>query len=486
MRNTRRNTQDNNALHGMIVPCDIEMEKAVLAVILQYSEAFYEVQNILTPECFYDPQNREIYKAMRELCISEKPIDIFTVEEQLKRNKSEIDIKYIIELYQKISRNNIEYHARILEQLNAKRKLLLLGAKMVAESSDATTDVDVLIQDVEKELFNICKQDDYSNLDKNVLAASELLMKAASMDNGLPGISSGLIELDRVTAGFQNGDLVLVAGRPAMGKTSFLVSLALTVTGECKIPAAYFSMELNNKLLTRRFIANHCQIDLLQIAAGTLSDEEWKRFDQTVGMLNDSPLFMDDTPCLTTSSLRHKIYRLIREHGVKIVFIDYLQLFCWKGRKEWENAQDLSVIMRELKAIAREFNIPIVVASQMNSLDFSTREPLNSMPSIYAITGGNEIGMYADVKIILHRPEYYHVLEDENGKSLRDKIQLSVSGNAIAKKTLLLSFKPEYQKVCDLIEDVSDKGGEYRPSSIDNPFGDIPDLPNFDDNPFPY
>lgn len=482
MRNTRRNTQDNNALYGTIVPCDIEMEKTVLAVILQDSKTFYEVQNILTPECFYDPQNREIYKAMRELCISGKPIDILTVEEQLKRNKSEIDIKYIIELYQKISRNNIEYHARILEQLNAKRKLLHLGAKMVAESSDATTDVDELIQDVEKELFNICKQDDYSNLDKNILAARELLLKTAS-DATLTGIPSGLFELDRVIDGFQNGDLVLVAGRPAMGKTSFLTSLTLTIAGEYKIPAAYFSMEFNTTQLTRRFIANICQINMSKIAAGTLSEEEWVRLDKTVGLFNASPLFMDDTPCLTTSSLRHKIYRLIREHGVKIVFIDYLQLFSLYGRTKWDNAQDLSVIMRELKAIAREFNIPIVVASQMNSLDVSTREPLTSMPSIYAITGGNEIGMYADVKIILHRPEFYHVLEDENGKSLRDKIQLSVSGNAIAKESFLLSFNPEYQKVCNMIEEVNNNGGEYRPSS----FGaDFSDFPNIEDNPVPY
>lgn len=199
--------------------------------------------------------------------------------------------------------------------------------------------------------------------------------------------------------------------------------------------------------------------------------------------LYESPLFMDDSPCLTTSSLRHKIYRLIREHGVKIVFIDYLQLFSLYGRTKWDNAQDLSVIMRELKAIAREFNIPIVVASQMNSLDVSTREPLTSMPSIFAITGGNEIGMYADVKIILHRPEYYHVLEDENGKSLRDKVQLSVSGNAIAKKTLLLSFNPEYQKVCNMMEEVNNNGGEYRPSSFGSDFSDFP---NIEDNPVPY
>ena len=483
MRKTSRNTQGNNALHGIIVPCDIEMEKTVLAVILQDSQTFYEVQNILTPECFYDPQNREIYKAMRELFINQKPIDILTIEEQLKRNKTEIDIKYIIELYQKIVRNNIEYYVRILEQQNAKRKLISLGTKIVAESSDAITDVEELVQDIETTLFDICKQDDYSTLDKNVLAAQELLMKVASMDKGLSGISSGLVELDRVTSGFQNGDLVLVAGRPAMGKTSFLTSLALTIAVEYKIPAAYYSMELSNIQLTRKFIANHCQINLSKMTAGTLSEEEWARLDQTMGKLYESPLFMDDSPCLTTSSLRHKIYRLIREHGVKIVFIDYLQLFCWKGRKEWENAQDLSVIMRELKAIAREFNIPIVVASQMNSLNFLTREPLNSMPSIYAITGGNEIGMYADVKIILHRPEYYHVLEDENGKSLRDKIQLSVSGNAIAKETFLLLFKPEYQKVCNLIEDVSNKGGEYIPSAV---FSEFSDFPNIEDTPFPY
>ena len=481
-KTTRKIQQTNNGLSGMIVPCDIEMEKTVLAVILQDPQTFYEVQNILTPECFYDPQNKGIYKAMLELCIHQKPIDILTVEEQLKRNKTEIDIKYIIELYQKIVRNNIEYYARILEQLNAKRKLLSLGTKMAAESSDTITDVDELIQDVETELFNICKQDDYSNLDKNILAARELLEQVAS--NGtLAGISSGLIELDRVTSGFQNGDLVLVAGRPAMGKTSFLTSLALTIAVEYKIPAAYYSMELSNIQLTRSFLANHCQINLSKMTAGTLSPDEWARLDQTMGKMYESPLFMDDSPCLTTSSLRHKIYRLIREHGVKIVFIDYLQLFCWKGRKEWENAQDLSVIMRELKAIAREFNIPIVVASQMNSLDPSTREPLSSMPSIYAITGGNEIGMYADVKIILHRPEYYHVLEDENGISLRDKVQLSVSGNAIAKETFLLSFNPEYQKVCNMIEEVSYKGGEYSPSAV---YSEFSDFPNIEDNPFPY
>lgn len=400
--------------------------------------AFSLVCQILTPESFYDPRHKLIYEAIAQLSQEQKPIDILTVTEQLKRNdtlETAGGPVYISELSMKVSSSaHVEYHARIVAQKALARELISYTSKIQTLAFDATQDVADLLQTAEADLFQISQQQltkDYTQIDPVVSEAFESIKKAAAQAGGLSGIASGFTKLDSITGGWQNSDLVILAARPAMGKTAFALSMACNMAVDQGIPVAMFSLEMSNVQLVKRLISNVCEIPNEKIRNGQLEPYEWGQLDKNINRLQGAPLYLDDTPSLSVYELRTKARRLVREQGVKLILIDYLQLMNASGMQFSNRQEEVSTVSRNLKGLAKELNIPILALSQLNrsveSRTTSDNGKDSKRPQLSDLRESGAIEQDADMVIFIHRPEYYHIYEDSQGHDLRGMAQIIIA-----------------------------------------------------------
>ena len=298
--NKKTRKVNNNSIH--MQPQAVDIEKMVLGALMVDKDAFSIVSEILHPETFYEPRSQKIYKAIQTLSLNEDPVDIMTVVEELKREGTLDDIGgagYILELSERVASSaHIEYHAKILAQKYLARQLISFASVIETKAFDETVDVDELMQEAEGSLFELSQKNmrqDYTQIDPVVKQAVEILQKAAANKGGLTGIPTGYAKLDDYTSGWQRSDLVIIAGRPAMGKTSFALSLAKNIAVDYDTPIAFFSLEMNNVQLVNRLISNVCEIEGKKILNGQLDDEEWKRLDKNVRKLQAAPIYIDDT-----------------------------------------------------------------------------------------------------------------------------------------------------------------------------------------------
>jgi replicative DNA helicase len=336
-------------------------------------DAYSQVSEILRPESFYEHRHQLIYKAISTLAMQQQPVDILTVTEQLKRTDDLEDAGgpfYITQLSGMVASSaHIEYHARIIAQKHLARELITFTSNIQTKAFDETLDVDDLMQEAEGQLFEISQQNmkkDYTQINPVIKEAYDLLQKAAARTDGLSGLASGFGGLDKMTSGWQNSDLVIIAARPAMGKTAFVLSMAKNMAVDNKVPVALFSLEMSNVQLVNRLIVNVCEITGEKIKSGQLAPHEWAQLDYKIRDLYDAPLYVDDTPSLSVFELRTKARRLVREHGVKMIIIDYLQLMNASGMSYGSRQEEVSTISRSLKGLAKELNIPIIALSQLN------------------------------------------------------------------------------------------------------------------------
>ena len=319
--------------YGHLQPQAPELEEVVLGALMIEKDAYPQVSEILRPESFYEHRHQLIYAAITDLAIQQKPIDILTVAEQL-RLRGELEEAggpfYITQLSGKVASSaHIEYHARIIAQKFLARELISFTSNIQTKAFDETQDVDDLMQEAEGRLFEISQQNlkkDYTQINPVIQEAYEMLQKAAARADGLSGLESGFHQLDKMTSGWQNSDLIIIAARPAMGKTAFVLSMAKNMAVTNKVPVALFSLEMSNVQLVNRLIVNVCEIPGEKIKSGQLAPYEWGQLDYKIKELYDAPLYVDDTPSLSVFELRTKARRLVREHDVKIIIIDYLQL----------------------------------------------------------------------------------------------------------------------------------------------------------------
>ena len=385
-RNTRtsRSTTQARAVdeYGHLQPQAIDFEEAVLGALMIEKDAYSVVSEILRPESFYDRKHQLLYKAITTLAMRQQPIDILTVAEQL-RTTGELEEAggpfYITQLSGKVASSaHIEYHARIIAQKFLARELITFTSNIQTLAFDETQDVDELMQQAEGKLFEISQKNmkkDYTQINPVIKEAYEMLQKAAARTDGLSGLESGFHALDKMTSGWQNSDLVIIAARPAMGKTAFVLSMAKNMAVTAKIPVALFSLEMSNVQLVNRLIVNVCEIPGEKIKSGQLAPYEWGQLDYKIKELYDAPLYVDDTPSLSVFELRTKARRLVREHGVKIIIIDYLQLMNASGMKYGSREQEVSLISRSLKQLAKELDIPI---READIGDVNRRDIINS------------------------------------------------------------------------------------------------------------
>ena len=444
----------DNTSYAHLQPQALEVERAVLGALMNDRDAYAVVCEILSPESFYEQRNQLIYLAIRDLSLAEKPVDVLTVTDELERQGCLDKVGgaiYIADLSNKVASSaNIEYHARIIAHKFLARQLISFASEIETKAFDGSMDIDDLMQEAEGSLFELSRRNmkkDYTQIDPVISNAVEVIQKAAANKDGLTGVPTGYHKLDNITSGWQASDLVIIAGRPAMGKTSFALSMAKNIAADYKVPMAFFSLEMSNVQLVNRLISNCCEIQGSKILNGQLKPDEWERLDKRLNNLIGSPLYVDDTPGLSVFELRTKARRLVRDHGVKIIMIDYLQLMNANGMRFSSRQEEVSTISRSLKQIAKELDIPILALSQLNR-GVESREGLEGKrPQLSDLRESGAIEQDADMVLFVHRPEYYHIYQDENGRDLHGMAQIIIAKHRKgATGDVLLNFRGEFTR----------------------------------------
>ncbi len=439
---------------GHLQPQAIDIEKVVLGALMIDKDAFTVVSEIIKPETFYEARHQKIYEAVQSLNLQEKPVDIMTVTEELRHKGTLEEVggpSYIVELSSQVASSaHIEYHAHILAQKFLARQLIQFASMIETDAFDETVDVDDLMQKAEGALFEISQKNmlqDYVQIDTIVDQAHQLLLQAANREGGLTGVPSGFRKLDDITSGWQPSDLIIIAGRPAMGKTSFALSIAKNIAVDYRKPIAFFSLEMNNVQLVNRLISNVCSIPGNKILNGQLTPDEWERFDSNIRKMQGAPIYVDDTPGLSIFELRTKARRLVREHNIEVLMIDYLQLMNANGMRFNSRQEEVSTISRSLKSLAKELNIPVLALSQLSRAVEQREGVEGKRPQLSDLRESGAIEQDADMVLFVHRPEYYHILQDEKGNDLHGMAQIIIAKHRKgATGDVLLNFRGEYTR----------------------------------------
>lgn len=411
-------------IHGKTPPQDVELEKVVLGAIMLEKNALSDVIDILQPETFYQPQHSKIFTAIQRLFQASQPVDILTVTAELRKS-GDLEFAggpyYIASLTNRVgSSANVEYHARILLQKHIQRSLIQVSDHIMREAYEDTTDVFDLLDTAESGIFKVSE----GLIGKEILQMKSLVgmaiqevEKAKNHGTGITGIESGFTNLDRVTSGWQRSDLIVLAARPGMGKTAFVLSMARNAAVEFKRPVAIFSLEMAALQLVNRLVASETGISVEKMKKGTLEDHEFAQLNALSGGLAEAPLYIDDTPALSVFQLRAKARRLKAQYDIQMIIIDYLQLMTVGGdNKSGNREQEISTISRSLKTIAKELNVPIIALSQL-SRAVETRGG-TKRPQLSDLRESGAIEQDADMVCFIYRPDYYGFTEGEDGQAL--------------------------------------------------------------------
>ncbi|HNP49618.1 MAG TPA: replicative DNA helicase, partial [Bacteroidia bacterium] len=361
---------------GKMPPQAVDLEEAVLGALMLEKDALTSVIDILNPESFYKDSHRMIFQAIRRLFERSEPIDILTVTNDLKKS-GELDLVggpfYITQLTNRVaSAANIEFHSRIILQKHIQRELIRISSETIKDAFEDSSDVFQLLDRAEKNLFDIAQGNirrNFQDMSTMVSEAYKQIEAARLHGTGVTGVQSGFTDLDRITSGWQRSDLIIVAARPGMGKTAFVLSLARNAAISFNRPVAVFSLEMSSVQLVQRMISSETGIASDKLRKGTLDKTEWDKLVGMTGKLSESPIFIDDTPALSVFDLRSKCRRLKAMHNIELIIVDYLQLMRAEvDTKSGNREQEISTISRSLKAIAKELNVPIIALSQLSRM----------------------------------------------------------------------------------------------------------------------
>ena len=409
-------------VEGTVPPQAVELEEAVLGALMLERDSIIAVQEYITSDTFYTEEHRLIYKAIESLSAELKPIDLYTVTERLKVRKELKKVggaAYLAQLTQKVgSAANVEFHAKIIAQKYVQRELIRSATEIQRRSYDEDQDVTDLIGFAEGEIFKVAE----GHVKRSVQNAKDILAKALAQieeasknSSAFNGVQSGFMALDRVTMGWQPSDLIIIAARPSMGKTAFVLSMARNMAVEYQQPVAFFSLEMSAVQLMMRLIVAETGLYSNDIKSGKLTPEQWRHLESATKPLGTAPLFIDDTPALSVFEFRSKARRLKIHNDIKIIVIDYLQLMTGsqdtKGNGNRE--QEVAFISRTLKAIAKELNVPMIALSQLSRA--TEQRGGSKRPQLSDLRESGAIEQDADIVAFIHRPEYYGMNTEENG-----------------------------------------------------------------------
>jgi len=405
-----------NLQQGKIPPQALELEDAVLGAMLIDKKGVDEVIDLIQPEAFYKAAHQTIFEAIFQLFQDSQPIDLLTVSSEL-RKKGKLESVggefYLVQLSQRVASSaHIEFHARIILQKFIQRSLIKISNEIIESAYKESTDVFDLLDEAESKLYDVTQ----GNIKKSSESAQNLVLEAKkkieeiSKQDGLSGVSTGFEKLDKLTSGWQPSDLIIIAARPGMGKTALTLSMARNIAVTKQIPVAFFSLEMSSIQLITRLISSETGLSSEKLRTGKLADHEWQQLNVKVTDLEKAPLFIDDTPSLSIFDLRAKARRLASQHGIKLIVVDYLQLMtAGTSNKSGNREQEISTISRNLKALAKELDIPVIALSQL-SRAVETRGG-TKRPMLSDLRESGAIEQDADIVSFIYRPEYYNIDE---------------------------------------------------------------------------
>jgi replicative DNA helicase len=442
---------------GRIPPQAVELEQLVLGAMMLEKTAVNDTIDILNENSFYDPKHQYIYKAIRTLFAATSPVDLVTVTDRLSKS-GELSAAggagYISQLTNRVgSTANVQYHARIIAEKFIKRELIRVSNEVIKNAFDDTVDVFELLNVAERDLYqigdgNMSKQVDVmSNVVRNAIEEIEVARKNA---DGISGIPSGFVEIDQVTAGWQRSDMIVIAARPGMGKTAFVLSAARN-TALQGFGVAIFSLEMSSVQLVKRLIAGESRINSEKLRKGDLADHEFQQLHSRIQKLAAAPIYIDDTAAISIFDFRAKCRRLKSQYDIQLVIVDYLQLMSAKdGKNSGNREQEISMISRSIKTIAKELNIPIMALSQLSR---SVEQRSDKKPILSDLRESGAIEQDADIVSFLYRPSYYKILKYDDGTSTQGIGEFLIEKHRNGKTAAVrLRFEDEYARFSNLNE----------------------------------
>ena len=413
------NIKKNEGLN--LQPQALEAEEAVLGSMMIDEDAANKAISILgSSHYFYKDSHRKIFDAMLELMNNSNPIDTVSVWDELKKVKSLKSvggIYYLTGLVDKVPTSaRVETYAEIVKEKGMLRDLITTSHEISKKALDAGDSVGSILDDAEQSIFNLTEQKDskiYQHIEPILSSTVKRIEEIAANPGSTIGVPSGIIDLDKLTAGFQKGDLIIIAGRPSMGKTALALTVARNAAIESKSPTAIFSLEMSSDQLGQRLLTSEARVDNSHVRRGSLPSGKWKNINIASGKLAQAPLYIDDTPALSILDLRSRARRLKRERNIELIIVDYLQLM--QGPKNSENRQnEISQITQSLKALAKELNIPVIALSQLSR---AVEQRTKKEPMLSDLRESGAIEQDADVVVFLYRPSVYEK-EDQDLKGL--------------------------------------------------------------------
>ncbi len=452
---TARNNVQNFFEYGKIPPQALELEEAVLGAVMLEQNALSAVVDFLKPDIFYTEAHKKIYEAIHTLFGKSQPVDLLTVTQELKRSGN-LDIAggayYVAQLTRRVaSAANVEVHSRIITQKYIQRRLIEISSEINRDAYEDSMDVFDMLDMAEQKLFQVSENNfrrDYSNMSDLVKEAIKGIEAAKSHDGTYRGVPSGFSKLDRVTAGWQKSDLIVIAARPGMGKTAFVLSMARNISVGFKRPVAIFSLEMAAVQLVTRLIAAETMLSADKLKKGELKEFEWQQLNSRISSLVDAPLFIDDTPALSIFELRAKARRMKQQYKIELIIIDYIQLMQAGDNNKGNREQEISNISRSLKSLAKELDIPIIALSQLNR-SVETRGGLKK-PILSDLRESGAIEQDADMVLFIYRPEYYKIENMEDNTPSQGKAEIIIAKHRNgALEDIRLRFIAQYAQFTD-------------------------------------
>ncbi|MBO8172148.1 MAG: replicative DNA helicase [Bacillaceae bacterium] len=431
-------------------PQNIEAEQAVLGAVFLEQEALVTATEILQPEDFYRSSHQRIFQVMIELSEKGEPVDLVTVTTELEDRKllEEVGgVSYLTDLANSVpTAANVEYYAQLVEEKAILRRLIRAATKIVSDGYSQPEDLTLLLSDAERSILEVSQRRSTQTFKaiKDVLMETyEHIEQLSSREEDITGVPTGYIDLDKMTSGFQNSDLIIVAARPSVGKTAFALNIAQNAAARAGCPVAIFSLEMSAQQLVQRMLCAEGNIDANKLRTGkNMTEEDWQKLTMAIGTLSRAPIYIDDSPGITVGEIRAKCRRLKAEHDLGMIVIDYLQLIHGRGRGD-NRQQEISEISRTLKGIAREFNVPVIALSQLSR---AVEQRQDKRPMMSDLRESGSIEQDADIVSFLYRDDYY---DQESERQNIIEIIIAKQRNGPVGKVELMFLK-EYNKFVNL------------------------------------
>ena len=409
---------------GKIPPHDLEAEQAVLGSMLTDKDAVIASIEILKPESFYREDNRLIYEAMLNLYNNSEPIDIITIKSELEsigKFEQVGGLEYIASLPDKVPTTaNVQKYINIVEEKGILRNLIRTANEIIDLGYDPTEDVEDIMDNAEKKIFNIMQnknQKGYTPIKDVLVESFNQLEELYNRKQHITGVPTGFSELDYKTAGFHGSDLILIAARPAMGKSAFALNIATNAATKANVPVAIFSLEMSKEQMVNRMLCSEAMVDSNKVRTGKLEEDDWVKLAETIGPLSEAEIYIDDTPGISVMEIRAKCRKLKLEKNIGMVVIDYLQLVQASSKRFGSREQEISEISRSLKVLAKELNVPVIALSQLSR---AVEQRPDHRPMLSDLRESGAIEQDADIVMFLYRDDYYN--EDSEKKDIAEVI----------------------------------------------------------------